>query len=118
MQLDKLREFIRELIKKELAEASVTGGIDGGAGQPKTPYAFKNPKDESYFWNSFSNTFFNLDFFKADEISYIDNHFIMESIPQYPFIIEHMPRKVQRVIGKPHPNAMPAYSLLRKQNFR
>ena len=29
-----------------------------------------------------------------------------------------MPRKVQRVIGKPHPNAMPAYSLLRKQNFR
>lgn len=79
---------------------------------------FKNAKDESYFWNSFSNTFFNLDFFKADEISYIDNHFIMESIPKYPFIIEHMPRKVQRVIGKPHPNAMPAYSLLRKQNFR
>ena len=79
---------------------------------------FKNAKDESYFWNSFSSTFFNLDFFKADEISYIDNHFIMESIPKYPFIIEHMPRKVQRVIGKPHPNAMPAYSLLRKQNFR
>ena len=46
MQLDKLREFIRELIKKKLAEASVTGGIDGGAGQPKTPYAFKNPKDD------------------------------------------------------------------------
>jgi arginine N-succinyltransferase len=42
----------------------------------------------------------------------------MESIPKYPFIIEHMPKKVQRVIGKPHPNAMPAYSLLRKQNFR
>ena len=41
----------------------------------------------------------------------------MESIPKYPFIIEHMPKKVQRVIGKPHPNAMPAYSLLRKQNF-
>ena len=79
---------------------------------------FKNAKDESYFWNSFSKTFFNLDFFKADEISYIDNHFIMESIPKYPFIIEHMPKKVQRVIGKPHPNAMPAYSLLRKQNFR
>ena len=67
---------------------------------------FKNAKDESYFWNSFSKTFFNLDFFKADEISYIDNHFIMESIPKYPFIIEHMPKKVQRVIGKPHPNAI------------
>ena len=79
---------------------------------------FKNAKNESYFWNSFSKTFFNLDFFKADEISYIDNHFIMESIPKHPFIIEHMPKKVQRVIGKPHPNAMPAFSLLRKQNFR
>jgi arginine N-succinyltransferase len=79
---------------------------------------FKNTKDESYFWDSFSSTFFNLDFFKADEISYIDNHLIMESIPKFPFIIEHMPKKVQRVIGKPHPNAMPAYSLLRKQNFQ
>ena len=79
---------------------------------------FKNAKDESYFWNSFSKTFFNLDFFKADQISYIDNHFIMESIPNFPFIVEHMPKKVQRVIGKPHPNAMPAYSLLTKQNFR
>ena len=78
---------------------------------------FKNAKDESYFWNSFSKSFFNLDFFKADKISYIDNHFIMESIPKFPFIIELMPKKVQRVIGKPHPNAMPAFSLLRKQNF-
>ena len=46
MQLDKLREFIRELIKKELEEASVTGNIDGGAGPPRTPYAFKDPKDD------------------------------------------------------------------------
>ena len=78
---------------------------------------FKNLKDESNFWNLFSKTFFNLDFFKVDEISYIDNHFVMESIPKFPFIIEHMPKKLQRVIGKPHPNAMPAYSLLIKQNF-
>ena len=42
----KLREFIRELIRKELEEASVTGNIDGGEGPPKTPYAFKNPKDD------------------------------------------------------------------------
>ena len=46
MQLDRLREFIRELIKKELEEISVTGNIDGGAGPPRTPYAFKNPKDD------------------------------------------------------------------------
>ncbi len=79
---------------------------------------FKNAKDDSDFWDSFSKTFFNLDVFKSDEISYIDNHFIMESVPRYPFIIEHLPQKVQRVIGKPHSSAMPAYSLLTKQNFR
>ena len=37
---DKLKEIIRELIRNELAEVSVTGGIDGGEGPPKTPYAF------------------------------------------------------------------------------
>ena len=37
---DKLKEIIRELIRKELAEVSVTGNIDGGEGPPKTPYAF------------------------------------------------------------------------------
>ena len=78
---------------------------------------FKNNQGESYFWSLFSKTFFNLDFFDADQISYIDNHFVMESIPSHPFIIEHMPQKLQRVIGKPHPNALPAYSLLAKQNF-
>ena len=37
---DKLKEIIRELIRQELEEVSVTGSIDGGAGPPKTPYAF------------------------------------------------------------------------------
>ena len=37
---DKLKEIIRELIRKELEEVSVTGNLDGGEGPPKTPYAF------------------------------------------------------------------------------
>jgi len=37
---EQIREFIRELIQNELKEASVTGGIDGGSGPPKTPNAF------------------------------------------------------------------------------
>ena len=46
--LKKLEALIRELIKKELDEASVTGNLDGGAGPPKTPYAFsgKRKKDK------------------------------------------------------------------------
>ena len=43
-QFEALRALVRELIKKELAEASVTGAIDGGEGPPQTPYAFKKKK--------------------------------------------------------------------------
>ena len=50
MSIERLRNYIREIIKQELDEASVTGNIDGGEGPPKTPYAFKKKKkkkDES-----------------------------------------------------------------------
>ena len=40
-----LAELIKTLIRQELKELCVTGGIDGGEGPPKTPYAFKDPKD-------------------------------------------------------------------------
>ena len=46
---DKLKEIIRELIRQELEEVSVTGSIDGG-GPPRTPYRFsggrKKDKDK------------------------------------------------------------------------
>ena len=41
IKLELLKKYIKELIKKELDEASVTGNIDGGEGPPKTPYAFR-----------------------------------------------------------------------------
>jgi len=44
--LKKLEALVRELIKKEIEEASVTGNLDGGAGPPKTPYAFKKKKKD------------------------------------------------------------------------
>ena len=40
MSVDEFKEYIKELIKKELEEVSVTGALDGGEGPPKTPYAF------------------------------------------------------------------------------
>jgi hypothetical protein len=41
-QIEQLKAVIRELIKKELEEVSVTGAIDGGEGPPRTPYAFQS----------------------------------------------------------------------------
>ena len=48
IKVEVLRNYIREIIKQELDEASVTGNIDGGEGPPKTPYAFqgKRKKDK------------------------------------------------------------------------
>ena len=48
IKLEILRKYIREMVKQELKEASVTGNIDGGEGPPKTPYAFqgKRKKDK------------------------------------------------------------------------
>jgi len=50
IKFEELKKTIRELIEDdiELDEASVTGAIDGGAGPPKTPFAFsgKRKKDK------------------------------------------------------------------------
>ena len=48
IKLELLKKYIKELIKQELDEASVTGNLDGGEGPPKTPYAFqgKRKKDK------------------------------------------------------------------------
>lgn len=46
-KLEILKKVIRELIKQELEEVSVTGNLDGGEGPPKTPYAFQSkPKSK------------------------------------------------------------------------
>jgi arginine N-succinyltransferase len=79
---------------------------------------WKDKNNKSYFWESFSKAFFNLDFFSIDRLSYIDNHFITESVPKFPFIVELLPKRVQKVLAKPHPNAMPALSMLAKQGFK
>ena len=79
---------------------------------------WKDKNGKSYFWEYFSKAFFNLDFFSIDRLSYIDNHFITESVPKFPFIVELLPKRVQKVLGKAHPNAMPALSMLAKQGFK
>ena len=44
MRKSELQEIIKELIRQELDETSFTGAIDGGAGPPKTPFAFSGGK--------------------------------------------------------------------------
>ena len=48
IKIETLKKYIKELIKQELAEVSVTGAIDGGEGPPKTPYAYKKKKKKKH----------------------------------------------------------------------
>jgi rRNA processing protein Gar1 len=43
--MDKLRYIVREIVKRQMREANVTGNLDGGEGPVKTPYAFSKKKD-------------------------------------------------------------------------
>lgn len=79
---------------------------------------WKDKNNKSHFWEYFSKVFFNLDFFSIDRLSYIDNHFITESVPKFPFMVELLSKKVQKALGKPHPNSLPAQSMLSKQGFK
>ena len=78
----------------------------------------KDKKGCTPFWDQFSSNFFDLDFFDADKISYIDNNFISDLIPKYPFPIDLMPLKARKSIGKPHQSSLLAYKLLRDQSFK
>ena len=73
MNLKILRKYIREILKQELEEASVTGAIDGGAGPPKTPRAFRKKDSKKIKKTGFEDGHKNpavLGFKKANEAKF------------------------------------------------
>ncbi len=74
--------------------------------------------DNSIFWKYFSKHFFDEEMFNNNEISYINNSFISESIPKHPFLVGPLNRSAQRIIGVPNDNAVPAFKMMRSQNFK
>ena len=74
--------------------------------------------DNSIFWKHFSKHFFDEEVFNNNEISYINNSFISESIPKHPFLVSPLNRSAQRIIGVPNDNALPAFKMMESQNFR
>ncbi|RCL41923.1 MAG: hypothetical protein DBW96_01765 [SAR86 cluster bacterium] len=79
---------------------------------------YKNATGITPFWDKFSSKFFDLNFFDADNSSYIDNHFIGECVPSFPLILDFLPREVGRYCGKPHTTSKLALSLLNSQGFK
>ncbi|SPJ21559.1 Arginine N-succinyltransferase [Prolinoborus fasciculus] len=80
---------------------------------------FSDEKGESPFWDAVGHKFFNIEFNKADYLSGTGQKaFIAELMPRYPLYIDMLPEEAQAVIGKVHPNTVPASKLLYEEGLR
>lgn len=71
----------------------------------------------SPFWEGVGRHFFEIDFPKADWLSILDKSFIAELMPTDPIYVPLLPRDVQEVIGKVHPNTEAALRILEGEGF-
>lgn len=73
----------------------------------------------SPFWDAVGHKFFDMEFRKADYLSGTgQKSFIAELMPRYPLYVDMLPAAAQEVIGKVHPNTLPAYKLLLGEGLR
>jgi len=80
---------------------------------------FSDENGQSPFWNALGKHFFSLSFTEADRISGLgSNQFIAELMPRYPVHVCFLPKEAQEVIGKTHPDTLPALKLLKRDGFR
>ncbi|MDF1816280.1 MAG: arginine N-succinyltransferase [Verrucomicrobiales bacterium] len=71
------------------------------------------------FWDAVGRHFFVRDFFSLDQYSAVARKdFIHDLMPRHPLYIPLLPKKAQRVIGKPHPATEPAVHVLEKEGFQ
>ena len=70
------------------------------------------------FWESVGRHFFEKDYYTADFLSGLGNKdFIADLMPEHPIYITLLPREVQAVIGRVHPETEPALALLHLEGF-
>ena len=71
----------------------------------------------SPFWEAVGRHFFDIEFAEADMQSATDKQFIADLMPKHPIYIPMLPPEVQAVIGKVHPETVPAVRLLEQEGF-
>ncbi|HYE42163.1 MAG TPA: arginine N-succinyltransferase [Caulobacteraceae bacterium] len=73
----------------------------------------------SPFWDHVTSKFFPIDFAFADELSgSSDGQFIFDLAPHHPIYENLLPEPARDVIGRCHPDGIPAKVLLEKEGFR
>lgn len=71
------------------------------------------------FWDHVAHKFFPMEFDEADRMTgSTDKQFILDLAPRHPVYIELLPEPARAVIGKVHPQGVPAMALLESEGFR
>ena len=71
------------------------------------------------FWDHVAHKFFPMPFDEADLMSgSTDKQFILDLAPRHPVYVELLPEPARAVIGKVHPQGVPAMALLESEGFR
>ena len=78
---------------------------------------FTDAEGRSPFWDAVGAKFFRMDYRKADALSARDHRFIADLMPRYPIYADLLPAEARACIARPHPDAEPAYAMLKSQGF-
>lgn len=71
------------------------------------------------FWDHVAQKFFLMEFDDADRMTgSTDKQFILDLAPRHPIYVELLPEPARAVIGKVHPQGVPAMALLESEGFR
>ncbi len=71
------------------------------------------------FWDHVAHKFFPMDFDEADRMTgSTDKQFILDLAPREPIYVGLLPEAARAVIGKVHPQGVPAMALLESEGFR
>jgi len=71
------------------------------------------------FWDHVAHKFFPMPFDDADMMTgSTDKQFILDLAPRHPIYVELLPEPARAVIGKVHPQGVPAMALLESEGFR
>ena len=71
------------------------------------------------FWDHVAHKFFPMEFDEADRMTgSTDKQFILDLSPRHPIYIDLLPEPARAVIGKVHPQGVPAMALLESEGFR
>ncbi len=76
-----------------------------------------NADGHSPFWNAVGRKFMDIEFLEADYLSLKSKKFIEELLPNYPILVDLLPKEAQEVIAEVHEHTVPARRILEQEGF-